>query len=158
VLAHLLRLRLLQQPRLLLMMPILCAEAMRAHLFVSHHHRWSGVRCVPELDEEPVLGWLADLLDGSVHDENLSPPVTPGPDEDDEVDVRVWDDAPLSPPSALNLVMTSRNDGRIVGSWCQHVQMRSTNSAGQVASSPWGSGGRALSRITATATAAGLRR
>jgi hypothetical protein len=110
---------------------------------------------VPELDDEPVLGWLAELLVGRVHDENLSPPVAPGPDEDD-VEVRVRDEVPPSPPSALNLVMISRNDGLIVGSWCQHVQMRSMNSAGQVASSPSGSLGRALSRITATATAAGL--
>jgi hypothetical protein len=96
------------------------------------------------------------LVDGSVHDENLSPPVAPGPDEDDEVEVRVRDDVPPSPPSALNLVIISRNDGRIVGSWCQHVLMRSMNSAGHAASSPSGIAGRALSRITATATAAGL--
>jgi hypothetical protein len=100
------------------------------------------MRDVPELDDEPVLAWPAELLVGSVHDENLSPPLAAGSDEE-EVGVRVRDAEPLSPPSALSRVMTSRNDGRIVGSWCQHVQIRSMNSFGHAASLISGITGRA---------------
>jgi hypothetical protein len=75
------------------------------------------------------------------------------PDEEEELLVN--DDRPASPPIALNRVMSSRKDGRNVGSECQHVRTSSVNSAGMVGSSS-GSGGRRLSLITATATAAAL--
>jgi hypothetical protein len=58
---------------------------------------------VPSELEEPVLVLLADPPDGVVHDPNRS---TPPPDED-EVEVRVSDDVPPSPPSALSRVITS---------------------------------------------------
>lgn len=46
---------------------------------------------------------LADPPDGVVHDPNRSAP----PPDEDEVEVRVTDDVPPSPPSALNRVITS---------------------------------------------------
>jgi hypothetical protein len=116
---------------------------------------WVGVLLrVPSELEEPVLVLLADPPDGMVHDPNRSTP--PPPPDEDEVEVLVSDDVPPSPPSALSRVITSRKEGRMVGSWCQQLPMRSTNSAGTVACSSSGIGGLALSLSTATATAAGL--
>jgi hypothetical protein len=63
----------------------------------------------------------------------------------------------MSPEMPLSRVMDSRKVGRIAGSECQQLVTSSAYSAG-IASSPSGSGGRILSRMTATATAAGLTR
>ena len=64
-----------------------------------------------------------------------------------------------SPCMADRRVMISRKVGRIVGSVCQQLVMSSSYSGGwDVARSPSaGIVGRKPSRITATATAAGLR-
>ncbi len=68
----------------------------------------------------------------------------------------VLEPIPLESPSMeLRRVMISRNVGRMEGSWCQHVVMRFAKSVWSASS---GISGRSESRITATATAAGLRR
>jgi hypothetical protein len=98
---------------------------------------------------------------GSVHEPSMLPmpleclwrPCKWDDDEDVPVDVvcvmLVADESPTMDDS---LVMISRNVGRIVGSWCQHEVMRSPYSSGTSS----GTLGRRSSRMTATATAAGL--
>jgi hypothetical protein len=114
-------------------------------------------------DDEPVE--LVD--DGRVHEPYMldgpwpffAPPVPPEwPDDDD-----VWlvDVAPAdveSPCMADRRVMISRKVGRIVGSVCQQLVISSSYSVGYIKLSPAaGMVGRIPSRMTATATAAGLR-
>src|SRR3989344_7260169 len=79
------------------------------------------------------------------------------PDEEEEV-LEVKPPAEVeSPCMADRRVMISRNVGRMVGSWCQQLVISSSYSAGHAPVAFSGILGRMPSRITATATAAGLR-
>jgi hypothetical protein len=119
---------------------------------------------VDEPDDDDVPAEPAD--DGNVHDPYmldgvLLPPPPPPPEwpDDDEVWLVVVAPADaLEPPCmADSRVMISRNVGRIVASVCQQLVISSSYSAGCIRLASCGIAGRMPSRITATATAAGLR-
>lgn len=68
-----------------------------------------------------MLVLLANLADSMVHDLNWSTLPPPPPPNEEEVKVWVSNDMPPSPPSALSHIITSRNKGQIVRSWCQQL-------------------------------------
>jgi hypothetical protein len=121
-----------------------------------------SLRDAPGLELEPEPDDVADCEGPpvEVHEPQVRARCGSPPD-DDEVEDTV-DVAPAesleSPCMEERRVMISRKVGRMVGSWCQQLVISSSNSGGQPDGARSGSGGRAPSLITATATAAGLHR